>query len=1290
VGVYARGRASLHRLCHSGRGNVSDCPDCRHNPTLSGRGRLIRRRAGAILLALLAAAGARAEEGLAPEDWVAATGTRCDAERQAKLGAIARLRASLADSAQSESELDLADEECQLLAQAWAQERKAAFERLDFLLDADKMTGLAKRVRALREAAELTEPRRGHYVDPFVDALELLLATATPCEISAFEATLLLEAYGQPLDPGPVDAGLDCAHALAAVHEAQEAAHESTGSAAIAFAHLRPAAPDLAFPATTELLRTLARSRAAYARPIAAGASCLDVPAALAAPVREPANSAAVAHAERALIGALGTSFRLAAEAPRIRSYLHERIDELEGALRINVPDAAANELFAAVADSLVPDARALTGLARISPEEIAALMAPQIDDWLQETALPAVMKRLEDEPVIASWYFVQTGTLAHPARAYDRSTVPIPPGTAALDALPRAPFDETITALRHYRVPDSYVEAFVALESQLTMVTATRHQALAAVMDPHLRSQDLDRLREYFGENATVSTLDVYRFAIRDANRIDGAVDWQLIAAALRGLTAVKREALSPLVATAAGSDPDLASYLQTAGDLTLEMEADQATDHRFQERTGGAFVGTLLHLFAMSDGVPTALWAPGGVTGEEFAALVDGLTLENQASDRCYTAKQADDVQLVLDGREYHQALSAVIDSADSFLNLSAFDWKHDPGGQEIAYRLMAKKLGIDAERFTTFRERFGALPLRPEEPAPLRFYDIPPDRMKNLLIYEHFTTTDQPAVAAACSTLRAALGGGDPPCATVEECGDLSALEAIAGTRYDRARAAHDSAYSAAWRAFQAIEALFAEDPPALERTHPQPTLAAYFAERSAVHRYVRRYGLRRADRPNDPFPIHAVTDGKQAVSNVHWWQPTSQFPFFFHDPFRSLFHPMQEFDVELIFWKGFLEFPWHVGPVPIPGRMIAGVIPMPFIPYPWLNNVPGFTWAGPGMSLFLQYLLAADPRVWWGMAAHSKSVSNERMALESGMGMAAKYMNAHPELKTWHDTGIVVTGPIVNDVNDHFVQVFNDARVNNQGGPESRGLTIEKLDYADYMSPAPAVTADPPAEITARSWVLTTYPEGNDYNYRGIFMAALAAARKNIYIENAFFSDPLVAHMLVRKAREFRARMSCEGRDPAECAALREEGVPIVLIVPDSSDKPIIDAVGTADFHEMLHLGVKIYRWNPSAGWSARKSLHSKAWLVDYEPGAGGLAYVGSANATQRSHVADNEVGILTTNAAFADSLYERLFTPDMLVDARRESPEHFHVVQARPAVRASNSLRKLLVSMFWFF
>jgi hypothetical protein len=96
------------------------------------------------------------------------------------------------------------------------------------------------------------------------------------------------------------------------------------------------------------------------------------------------------------------------------------------------------------------------------------------------------------------------------------------------------------------------------------------------------------------------------------------------------------------------------------------------------------------------------------------------------------------------------------------------------------------------------------------------------------------------------------------------------------------------------------------------------------------------------------------------------------------------------------------------------------------------------------------------------------------------------------------------------------------------------------------------------------------------------------------------------------------------------------------------------------------------------------------LHSKVWLIDYEPGRGGLAYVGAANATQRSHLADNEAGILSNEPGFADQVYERVFRPDITVDSRVESGESFRVVWSSSAiVRASRWLRRLLVDLFWF-
>ena len=163
------------------------------------------------------------------------------------------------------------------------------------------------------------------------------------------------------------------------------------------------------------------------------------------------------------------------------------------------------------------------------------------------------------------------------------------------------------------------------------------------------------------------------------------------------------------------------------------------------------------------------------------------------------------------------------------------------------------------------------------------------------------------------------------------------------------------------------------------------------------------------------------------------------------------------------------------------------------------------------------------------------------------------------------------------------------------------------------------------------------------------------------------------------------------MNCAGLGDFECAQKRREAVKIFLVLPDSTDQPMLDVVGHADLHEMLHHGVKIYRWSPRRGWSATKMLHTKAWLIDYEEGQPTLAYSGSANATQRSHLTDNEMGIISTSPDFAREVYERLFRRDLTTDSRLLSTENLHTAwSTKPAARTARWMRKVLVSLFWVF
>ncbi len=97
------------------------------------------------------------------------------------------------------------------------------------------------------------------------------------------------------------------------------------------------------------------------------------------------------------------------------------------------------------------------------------------------------------------------------------------------------------------------------------------------------------------------------------------------------------------------------------------------------------------------------------------------------------------------------------------------------------------------------------------------------------------------------------------------------------------------------------------------------------------------------------------------------------------------------------------------------------------------------------------------------------------------------------------------------------------------------------------------------------------------------------------------------------------------------------------------------------------------------------------MHTKAWIIDYKEGQPSLTYLGSHNATQRSLLTDNEIGIVTTSPEFAREVYPNLFRRDMGQDSRLESPERFHLGwSSRSVTRSARRLRRVLVNLFWFF
>jgi phosphatidylserine/phosphatidylglycerophosphate/cardiolipin synthase-like enzyme len=1188
-------------------------------------------------------AGDAAPASTGPEAWARHALSRCMQVVERLQEADDRLEARLTDSAQSREQASFLERERVTRERAGQRLRSAGLARLDTLLLGRK-----------RRLSDLTRAMRGESF-----RLRDVLGEADACALEALEATTFFSVFGLPFDPTRTatpgrSAEFEILGATITEHLARGRTLEAI------FSMMRPPPGDDTF---------------AHVDAVARAALGLDPTHATDGV--SPDLSARLRHLVEAM--------QLADEPMRIDTYLHWKVQQIEGAVGVPVPEVAAERLSRRAENLLFRNVTAMRRLQRADPAATMAALTPVLDEWFSATALPDIQRSLSRDPFAAYWLYVHSGVTATPGIAFKGSRVTLTP-TLALSTLQGLPLEDALARIRDAQVPRYFLDRHAALEAAFSGVTLPEPEALARVDRGTVSPKVRERLRAFVSARAGpsgFSTIDVYSAIVRDASKIKGRVDWDVATAALDVLHDAKRERLDEvvagIVARERGGDVRLQPYLTSAGALMLELERRQARERRFQQRTAGAVVGWILSQFLVGGGVPVELWPPEGVLGPEFAGLVDELTPKNQSSGNQYEGKAADRVALVHDGREYHEALVEIIAEARSFINVSAFDWKTDVGGRDIAYRLVAKKLGVDGPRYDRFLARFRqGLPITPTDAAPTPFYDIPTNRLKDLLVWYAFEESDHPDVAAAREAARAA--GATLACTAVRTCGDLSALYELAESSV---ATAHGEGIRAR-EAYQRIEALFASRPPDARQVQRRRALRDYVEDPDNLRRFVRRVGLKRHDRPDEPFPINIVADSKQTFFNIHPRERSPYFPYLASDPIRDIYFPLLEFDIRLVLWKGPLEFPWRVGAVPLPGKKLFGKIPMPFIPYPWISAIPGFGWAGPVTSVFLQYLLASDPRVYWAMVNHTKSWSNEAMALESGMGMGSKYFNLYEEHKTWHDMGVVVHGPPVDDVNDHFVQVFNQARVNNTGIPSSRGVSIPKLDYADFRLPR----AEPAA--THRTWLLTTHPEQGDSNYRGVFMAAIAAARQNVFIENSFFSDPLIARMLMRKAREFRGRVNCEGLGDLACASAKRDAVRIHVILPDSSDKPIVDAVGAADFYEMLHLGIKVHRWNASEGWSAARMLHTKAWLIDYEPGRGGLAYVGAANATQRSHLSDNEAGILSTSPAFAREVHDRLFHPDLTTDSRLEPPEGLHVVRgSNAAVRASRWLRRLLVDLFWF-
>lgn len=226
-------------------------------------------------------------------------------------------------------------------------------------------------------------------------------------------------------------------------------------------------------------------------------------------------------------------------------------------------------------------------------------------------------------------------------------------------------------------------------------------------------------------------------------------------------------------------------------------------------------------------------------------------------------------------------------------------------------------------------------------------------------------------------------------------------------------------------------------------------------------------------------------------------------------------------------------------------------------------------------------------------------------DNRIAIVGGVNLYTVYQ-AHPHSRmvasdgadpdTWHDTDLEIDGPAAAALQQVFLTHWGDE----QGAPLQR-----------FAERAPPASGDQAVRIIAS--------DHNDTipHYYATILSAIRNAEKSIWISAAYFVPT--------------------DEEKHDLIAAAKRGVDVRLMLPGHSDQAMAQAVGRANYGDLLEAGVHIFEEQDGM-------LHSKWATID-----GVWSVVGSSNFDHRSILFNDEVDAVVLGretAAQLESLFDR--------------------------------------------
>jgi cardiolipin synthase len=230
--------------------------------------------------------------------------------------------------------------------------------------------------------------------------------------------------------------------------------------------------------------------------------------------------------------------------------------------------------------------------------------------------------------------------------------------------------------------------------------------------------------------------------------------------------------------------------------------------------------------------------------------------------------------------------------------------------------------------------------------------------------------------------------------------------------------------------------------------------------------------------------------------------------------------------------------------------------------------------------------------------WLARDHRKSlVVDSEVGFISGVCVSKRWLgNSARGIAPWRDTGVAVRGPAVQALALAFAE--NWARLGTH-----------------LPASLPILNELPPVVGQTNLRVVATLPSTTGLFRLDQLIAAIA--ERSLWLTDAYFVGiaPYVQ---------------------ALCSAAHD-GVDVRLLVPGTSDVPIVGRLSRASYRPLLEAGVRVYEWNGSM-------LHAKTAVVD-----GRWSRVGSSNLNLASWMDNCELDIAIEDNDFAAQMqaqYER--------------------------------------------